>query len=325
MEGFPSPQNTNESQENLPVTKEQVLYAFWADVENREKAMELLNKWIDETRVSIETIADATERNRATLSFELDKAEVYIDSGFAEVALEELEGDGNQESIEYLAWHRGETELHARAMALIEKIKGPEIKEASPIDHGVDFIYEQHPELERIGSKQEYQQYLESIYPESVLKQVVYHYSNYDHMKEDGFKFSSETGIVAGAGGIEAIYFTGSEENYWGSNDLNKYAAILNVRHPLDGREAVDVDDPKIKEYDAIYKEGSDRDFGPLDKENPYQLQQNRAKAFTDRGYDAVLAPGLGEIAIFDTENIHILGSRSDIEKFQDFTQPLEK
>lgn len=49
------------------------------------------------------------------------------------------------------------------------KIKKPKIKE------GVNFAFEQNPELLQIGTKEQYSEYLDTIFPDSKIKDIVYH------------------------------------------------------------------------------------------------------------------------------------------------------
>ena len=55
------------------------------------------------------------------------------------------------------------------------------------IKKGVDFVFEQNPELSQIGTKEEYSQYLETIFPESNIKEIVYHETSGDWFKNEKF------------------------------------------------------------------------------------------------------------------------------------------
>lgn len=55
-----------------------------------------------------------------------------------------------------------------------ENIINPENK----IKEGVDFVFEQNPELAQIGTKEQYSEYLGNIFPESKIKNIVYHGGN---------------------------------------------------------------------------------------------------------------------------------------------------
>ena len=125
MEGMNTyKENAAENNENAPVTKEQVLDVYAKTLDGKEDgpARDLLVKWIEQNYAQIETIEDRMEQAEALIAFEVDKAELYFETGFPEVALEELEGDGMQEGLLEMAQHRGQDELEERIMLLIEKI-----------------------------------------------------------------------------------------------------------------------------------------------------------------------------------------------------------
>ena len=67
----------------------------------------------------------------------------------------------------------------------IEKVKEDILKQfkiedketANKIKKGVDFVFEQNPELIKIGTKEQYSEYLDTIFPDSKVKDIVYHAS----------------------------------------------------------------------------------------------------------------------------------------------------
>lgn len=120
----PSTEQT-ESQEGNHVSKEQVLNAYASTTRGKEDgpAKELLIKWIDQHYAELETISDQFEHSHALIAFEYEKAELYFETGYDDVALEELEGDGMQEGLLYMARHRGEDELEESILGLIDRIK----------------------------------------------------------------------------------------------------------------------------------------------------------------------------------------------------------
>ena len=59
------------------------------------------------------------------------------------------------------------------------KVETPEIKE------GVDFAFEQNSALEKIGTKEEYSKYLDNVFPESKVKNIVYHSTQHDFEEFD--------------------------------------------------------------------------------------------------------------------------------------------
>ncbi|MCD8563437.1 MAG: hypothetical protein LRY44_00215 [Candidatus Pacebacteria bacterium] len=61
------------------------------------------------------------------------------------------------------------------------RIEKPQVKE------GVDFVFEQHPELSEIGTKEQYSEYLNSVFPESKVQDILYHgtKNNFDEFNKE--------------------------------------------------------------------------------------------------------------------------------------------
>ncbi len=81
----------------------------------------------------------------------------------------------------------------------IENIKTPENK----IKEGVDFVFEQNPELAQVGSKEKYSEYLDTIFPESKVKDIVYHGTS--TIKKTGEKISelkNNEGLISRVSGL---------------------------------------------------------------------------------------------------------------------------
>ena len=80
---------------------------------------------------------------------------------------------------------------------MIDKLRTFKTGLDSEIKGGVDSIFNEYPELENIGTKEEYSQYLETIFPNSKIKDIVYHASPNKFTKfKDPFRFGSESYLV---------------------------------------------------------------------------------------------------------------------------------
>ena len=165
------------------------------------------------------------------------------------------------------------------------------------IKTGVDFVYQQHPELTNIGTPEQYSQYLDTIFPNSKVKDIVYHGAMENLLPKDN-KFK---GYVT--------YFT----------DFKKYAetfgfpvnrkivsTVINVQNPFNSQsELADV---------------------PLEVHVTDKFTNPRIIKSNASGYDSVIGIDAGQkegitIAIFEPEQIHVLGSKQDIEGFKNFVK----
>lgn len=85
----------------------------------------------------------------------------------------------------------------------------------------VDSLFQEYPELERIGTKQAYSQYLETVFPQSKIKSIVYHSSPGKFSK---FKDPASSGL-------SHIWF--SEKPLDGQFGSNIYPVLIDLQNPL--------------------------------------------------------------------------------------------
>ena len=213
----------------------------------------------------------------------------------------------------------------------IEEIKTPENK----IKEGVDFVFEQHPEITSIGTKEQYSEYLDIIFPESKVKDIMWHGSprKFENFDLENYSSSGNFGI--------GIYTTPDQS--W----AKKYAVrvngflngiILNIKDPfitsLRYKEYYGgntfVPEIKMSDYiknDGIFNyEGLDRDS--LKLFNQYLIEYTGSKdnmglpIYQEKIYSS---PYLKEIVVFENEQAYILGTQKDVEGFKNFVSKNKK
>lgn len=164
----------------------------------------------------------------------------------------------NLENIEMVNKIKGDLQLDEKLQKINEEADRlkDELEEHANIKSndtilGVDFVYNQNPDLLTIGTKEQYSNYLSTIFPESKLQDIVYHGTN---VGIDDFKFKS-LGLTSGhlidnpefakawaderverLGGESKVYafkvnITGG--NGWSDGFINKY----NNSGPITGNE----------------------------------------------------------------------------------------
>jgi hypothetical protein len=177
---------------------------------------------------------------------------------------------------------------------------------------------------------QVYSQYLDSIFPDSKVKDIVYHGTNKTFDKFDKKEIGSATQYPKIKYGLPGgFYFTKDKEiagTEWGSKIMS---VIINLQNPdimskelfsqiIDGQEGAYLTQ---KEYDKLSKEvkeyygndvlirGKNSDGVIIDKEkNEEQLNYDNRFRETQE-------------IVFEPEQIHILGSKQDIEGFKEFVK----
>lgn len=160
------------------------------------------------------------------------------------------------------------------------------LRETLQKNSSVESFFDSHSELSSIGSLEQYYNYLKTIFPNSKVKDIVYHSST---NKIEKFR---ET--------MFGTYFSYSPiEGVYGNNIIR---AIINVKNPLIKPKPTDsIEDKTI--YDKEYRNYN----------NPSSPHDASIEGST------VNKEGI-QIRIKDPNEIYILGSKEDIEGFKNFT-----
>jgi len=168
---------------------------------------------------------------------------------------------------------------------------------------GISEVFQENPELAKIGSIQEYSEYLDGVFPESLIKNIVYHYTRYRHAKNierEGFDVSKRG----------AAFFTINKDRIKKGlveREDTRISAILNIESP-----SLDKDDDyffgKAQEF-ATEKYGKNV--------SGEHVQLEYYSILSQLGRDASMDRELTDIGVFKPEQIHILGSQQDIEGFR--------
>ena len=58
---------------------------------------------------------------------------------------------------------------------------------------GINFLYQQYPELTNVGTQEQYSQYLDTIFPNSKIREILYHRSSQNFDAFDKSKAKSQT------------------------------------------------------------------------------------------------------------------------------------
>ena len=164
----------------------------------------------------------------------------------------------------------------------------------------VDSLFQEYPELERIGTKQAYSQYLETVFPQSKIKSIVYHSSPGKFSK---FKDPASSGL-------SHIWF--SEKPLEGQFGSNIYPVLIDLQNPL-------------TEGNPDYRKELESFEVPL---NPNWVNNHHKTGELPRfKYDGTIrasrVDGGRSITVRKPEQIHILGSEADIEGFIQYSEKL--
>ena len=195
---------------------------------------------------------------------------------------------------------------------------------------GVDYVFEKNPELENIGTKEQYSKYLKTIFPESKVKDIVYHGS-----KTKTTEFKKKKGKKGSRKNVTFVTPSYSFAKSFGwHNDENVTPVLINAEKLFDYEEVNNEELNQIVEleYKRLNKEHSKEFAEKFAKDVKKDISYGKwtffnkdyvADFLNSKKYDSWKEhEGKSEnYAIFDPSQIHLLGSKQDIEKFKDFVQ----
>ena len=165
---------------------------------------------------------------------------------------------------------------------------------------GVNQLFEQTPQLAEIGTQEDYSEYLDTIFPQSVVRDVVYHLTKYNFDKfEKNPKVRNKTNTT----GFHFIEGKAINDNYKNVFGQNVMSVVLDFRNPVQ------------TDYDSS-------DENHISQKLEY-LSDNNIKDFTTQKYDSGLInhnEGV-EFVAFEPEQIHVLGTQDDVERFRKYKE----
>ena len=172
-------------------------------------------------------------------------------------------------------------------------------------------FFNNNSELNSIGTIDQYREYLGTIFPNSKVSGIWQHISN-----RPVFDFTLYGGGNFGKG----YYFSKIGDDYikFDKNKYFRHFAKLNVSSP---RLGVAGEGSGFINKRLSDKYGSEIEFYPGDPE--YREVENELVEINKKNCDAIIGDKNGylesEIALFDKEKIHLLGSTNDIDGFKKF------
>ena len=179
---------------------------------------------------------------------------------------------------------------------------------------GLDFAYYSNPELATIGSKEQYSEYLKTIFPNSKTPNIYYHGGKRGietFKAPNDYDFQKNKGVNSGTKDY-GIYFTGDKSiaKYYskGYSKSNRqiYPVLLNTQESYKTNKFLALNLRRLLGSTVL---------------NPQSITEKDFNT-TLKGKDSVIWHGeKGEIIVFNPSQIHILGSKSDVEGFRNYVK----
>jgi hypothetical protein len=196
------------------------------------------------------------------------------------------------------------------------------------VDEGVDYAFEVNKKLSDIGSKEEYKEYINSIFLEKGNKSIVYHGSP---QKFESFDSEILHKKEKKPFNWDAVYTsftkTGMPED-WNGGTGNIMPVLVNIKNTL-STEVFDatVFDKVLDEIKARSggTEISEQDIEELRRMDFDSLTNTLAlhygvNFFESIGYDSAVDL-YGSLVVFSPNHTHILGTENDMQGFKTYMQ----
>jgi hypothetical protein len=195
------------------------------------------------------------------------------------------------------------------------QITQPTVEPVGEVKEGVSEVFKSNPELASVGTPEQYSQYLNTIFPESKVKDIVYHgtpdgqFESFDVSKAGKTTYQPTEAIYFTSGKRTADFYAEGSVDFSQFESREEYEAVKTAKVfsvILNAKELKLVDNPQAQspEGDAILRtKNKIVDNGIVD--SPEYAHQ---------------------YIVFNPNQIYILGGKQDIEGFKQFvsTQPTE-
>ena len=170
-------------------------------------------------------------------------------------------------------------------------------------------VFDENTELDEIGTEQEYSEYLDAIFPESAMKNIVYHGSSRASTLKKTGKFRNKTYLDEIEGYTYGIYLSENKEesdiyaqsSFEDETEIGTLSVIINTKKS----EELGIEISAISENDVS-------DFKKRGIDSVYSYEST-AGSELDEYNDNDKA----EIVVFESSQIHVLGSEKDIQEFK--------
>jgi hypothetical protein len=183
------------------------------------------------------------------------------------------------------------------------------LQRAAPVKPGVQELFNTNPELASVGTPEQYSAYLDSIFPESKLNDIVYHgtpdgqFENFDILKSGKLTGTSTKGIYFTDSKRTADFYAEGNIDFSQFESIEEYEAITKAkvfRAILNAKNLKLVDDPQAQEKqgDAILR------------------TKNK---LSDIGFSSQTPDLAHQYIVFEPEQIYILGNENDAQGFRQF------
>jgi hypothetical protein len=227
------------------------------------------------------------------------------------------------------------TEVFTEIDSINNKVLQPNILDNQ---EGIDYVFQSNPELTNIGTKKQYSEYIKTIFPDSKVKDIVYHGTDNDNFKTfyrnlysgihfgtlnqaKGRRNATDTDFKNNAKFISVVinHFNPfiTKDHDW---EQSNYLWTSNNPDDFESLEDIDFTETLFKEKILINREDYQDYNGNFDI-----LKQKKYSGVIYKNIGRGENTGENSYAVFEPEQIHILGNKQDQEMFSNFVNNISE
>jgi len=184
----------------------------------------------------------------------------------------------------------------------------------------INYVFEQNPELFKIGTKTQYYKYLKTIFPESKVKDIVYHGTNKQFKNFNKSKLGLSTNHITSKLGF---YFVPDKEvssKFIKGRKYSMKTGKLEVTYPPGAQNyptLLNIKNPEVIEGDVFQIYAEENKMPPLKLSGDSIL-------ITPQTDNVLSEFSVNNYVVSNVEQIHILGSKKDISGFKEFVSKVQ-
>jgi hypothetical protein len=243
-------------------------------------------------------------------------------SGQSESDKKEIRIENSKEKENLVNFKRNEI------LEIFDDKKENDTENKEKVKEGVDFVFEQNPKLGEIGTKEQYSEYLDTIFTESKMRNIVYHGSHKSNI--DSF-LPGKLDIGIHFGTLDAAKYRGEK-----SEQYKIYPVLINILKTKEFPDLSVFNEHNIFNYlleQKIVNEEDREYLNGLYKKDPinnhrdnggdamFEYLQNKIGGDSLQYKNNFEDKGSTSYIVFNPEQIQILGCEQDIENFKKFIE----
>jgi predicted kinase len=178
--------------------------------------------------------------------------------------------------------------------------KDLELEQSTEIRQGIPELFTENPKLASIGTQEQYEEHLNTIFPESQVRKIVYHIGNVITVTDDKPFYTTEQGNWL--------------EELQGMKEGKLQAMLINVVNPTILDEDIELTDKAVMIRNIDANDNVLTPFEALEEGTDSIIGRDYGQFYDEKTY-----------VTFKSNQVHVLGTEQDMNRFKEFVNSTEQ